>query len=318
MACRVHIDEATRTPTGTAGGSRVALPADYGECWADYTPLGDGLTAVRSEYRPGRDLAEEASQSGSGTTLVVTFALAGESGYVASKGPLLKFHAGRTTLAAFTSSTGERHIPVGTTARQLRLVFSAPAVARYLGENMADRLAYGNGVVLLGDQPTAPWCRTLLHPLLALETLPPIDRQIAALTLAAEVLRPLSEGAVATSCGLEFSAVEKLTRVRDLMHTHLDRRLTIPYLSMTVGLNEHAFKHGFRKLFGITPARYLLELRMRQAWTLLASGSRVAQAAYAVGYEHPANFSAAFTRHFGRTPKSFRGAHYDDVGPLSV
>lgn len=313
MPSRAGIDDVVGAPTAIAGASRVALPADRGACWADYTPLGEGLTVVRSEYRPVRDLAEESAQGGPGTTLVLTFGLAGESGYVARTGPTLRFRAGQTTLAAFTSSKGERRVQAGTTARQLRLVLSAPAIERYLGEDIANRLMRGEGgVVLLREEPVVPWCRALLHPLLTLEALSPMERQIAALTLAAEVLRPLSSGAPALPAGLDFAAVEKLSRARDLMHAHMDRHLTIPYLSMTVGLNEHAFKHGFRKLFGITPARYLLQLRMRQAWTLLASGSRVAQTAYAVGYEHPANFSAAFTRHFGRTPKSFRGTGKDE------
>lgn len=318
MICRARLDEATRTPTGIAGASRVALPVGYGTCWADHAPLGGGLTVVRSEYRPSHDLVEEAAQGGSGTTLVLTFGLAGESDYVPNKGTPLRFRAGRTTLAAFTSSTGERRIPAGATARQLRLVFSAPAIERYLGENITRRLVHGDGVTLLAEAPIAPWCGTLLHPLLTLETMFPMDRHIAALTLAAEVLRPLSESAVSVPAGLDCTTVEKLVRARDLMRAHMDRRLTIPYLSMTVGLNEHAFKHGFRKLFEVTPARYLLQLRMGKAWTLLASGTRVAQTAYAVGYEHPANFSAAFARYFGRTPKSFRTAADDDADPVST
>ncbi|MCK6413413.1 MAG: AraC family transcriptional regulator [Azonexus sp.] len=280
--------------------------------------MGDGLTVVRSEYRPHHDLAEEAAQSGSGTALVATFALAGESGYMARKGPVLKFRAGRATLTAFASSAGERRFLAGVTARQLRLVFSAQALERYLGEDAAGRLVSGDGVAFLGERPIEPWCRVLLHPLLALEAMSPMDRQIAALTLAAEVLRPLSAGAVSASAGLDSTSVGKLTSARDLMHTHMDRRLTIPYLCMTVGLNEHAFKHGFRKLFGITPARYLLQLRMQRAWVLLESGARVSQTAYAVGYEHPTNFSAAFARYFGRTPKSFRGAGSDDADPEST
>ncbi|MEW9900479.1 AraC family transcriptional regulator [Chitinivorax sp. PXF-14] len=273
---------------------------------------------VRSEYRPHRDLAEEAAQSGSGTTLVATFGLAGESGYVARRGPALRFGAGRATLAAFASSTGERRFLAGVTARQLRLVFSAQALERYLGDDAAGRFVSGEGVVLLGERPIEPWCRALLRPLLTLEVMSPVDRQIAALTLAAEILRPLSAVAQSASSGLDCPTIERLTRARELMHTHMDRRLTVPSMSMAVGLNEHAFKHGFRKLFGITPARYLLQSRMRQAWTLLASGVRVAQTAYAVGYEHPANFSAAFSRYFGRTPKSFRGAGDDDAEPVST
>ncbi|MDF3852258.1 helix-turn-helix domain-containing protein, partial [Achromobacter denitrificans] len=42
-------------------------------------------------------------------------------------------------------------------------------------------------------------------------------------------------------------------------------------------------------------------------WELLETGCQVAQAAYRVGYRHPANFSAAFTRFHGRAPKSVFG-----------
>jgi AraC-like DNA-binding protein len=304
---RARLGDALDAPTGIAGGRRVALPAGFGACWADYAPLGDGLTLVRSQYCPSSDLAEEAAQGGAGTTLVVTFGLAGESGYVARRGPALRFRAGHTTLAAFTSSAGERRVNAGAAVRQLRLVLAPPSLERYLGEAVAARFARRAGIEFLGERATAPWCRALLQPLLTLEALSPVDRQIAALTLAAEALRPLGADSPSAPQGLDFQTIDKLNRARDLMRAHLDRRLTIPYLCMTVGLNEHAFKHGFRDLFGLPPARYLLQLRMQRAWTLLASGARVSQAAYAAGYEHPANFSAAFARHFGRTPRSVFG-----------
>ncbi len=53
-----------------------------------------------------------------------------------------------------------------------------------------------------------------------------------------------------------------------------------------------------------TPYQMLLDIRMNKAWELLSTGLQVAQTAYAVGYEHPSNFSAAFTRFYGRSPKS--------------
>jgi AraC-like DNA-binding protein len=56
-----------------------------------------------------------------------------------------------------------------------------------------------------------------------------------------------------------------------------------------------------------TPHRMLHEIRMRKAYTLLESGCQVAQTAYQVGYKFPNNFSAAFTRFFGKSPKSVFG-----------
>lgn len=307
-ARRVRSEQVVCMPTAIAGASRLELPAVFGACWSDRTPVGDELTVVRSEYRPSSDLVEEAVQSGGVPTLVATFALAGESGYVARTGQVLGFRAGRLTLAAYASSVGERRFMAGAVARQLRLVFSSQALERYIGEDaaqqLASRLASAGRVALLDERPIEPWCRTLLAPLLGLENLSPVHRQISALTLAAEVLRPLSTQQAASLDGVGSVNAEKLLRARDLMHAHMDRRLTIPYLCTAVGLNEYAFKQGFRKQFGSTPARYLLQLRMQRAWAMLESGARVSQTAYAVGYEHPANFSVAFRNYFGRTPKS--------------
>jgi AraC-like DNA-binding protein len=287
---------------------RVALPGRFGDCWIERTALDDGLTVVHSCYRPTRELAEETVQTGSSPTLVITLGLSGESCFVAREGTRMRFRAGHTTLTAFYESRGERRFHAQGAVRQLRLVLTGAVLLRYLGEAVAARLVSRTGVRILGEHVTQPWCRALLRPLLASEATP-LDRHIASLTLAAEYLRPLMtmRAPAAFSARLGTDDIDKLQRARDLMQSHMDRALTIAYLSAAVGLNECKFKQGFRELFGAPPHRFLLELRMRRAWTLLESGSRVAQAAYAVGYEHPANFSAAFARYFGRTPKSVSG-----------
>lgn len=306
MSSRARSEDVLRLPGAAGCGTRAVLPAAFGDCWTEFAPLGEGLTLVHSLYRPSSDLTEESAQAGPGTTLVATFGISGESGYVARRGAALRFRAGHATLAAYTASAGERRVRAGAAVRQLRLVLAAPAVERYLGADVAARLACRNGVEALGERAIPPWCRALLQTLLVPERVPPLERQIAALTLAAEVLRPLSAVGEAPP-RLDGPLIEKLERARELMRAQMDRRLTIPYLCAAVGLNEQAFKLGFREAFGMPPARWLLQLRMQRAWTLLAAGMRVAQVAYAVGYEHPANFSAAFARHFGRTPKSVRG-----------
>lgn len=272
-------------------------------------PLDDGLMLVRSHCCPASELVEKIAWTEANPTLVITFGLAGESGYVGRDGSHLRFRAGYTTLAAFSSSQGERRFAADMPVRQLRLVLGETALVRYLGASAAARLAGRKGIRALGEQVTAPWCRALLRSLVEPGSASPLDLHIAALSLAGEYLRalaPLAAGAP-SSTRLTSSDVEKLAQARDLMQQQLDRALTIPYLCTAVGLNECKFKRGFRELFGITPHRLLLDMRMRRARLLLESGCQVAQVAYRVGYAHPANFSAAFTRYFGRTPKSVFG-----------
>jgi len=306
----VHATGAAGPAVPGAGATHVALPDRFGDCWIERTALDDGLTVVHSHYRPTRELAEETVQTGSSPTLVITLGLAGESGFVAREGTRLRFRAGHTTLTAFNESRGERRFNAEGAVRR-----TAPGAHRNGAVALPRRGRCGPPGQPHGRaHPSAstrrrPGRRALLRPLVASEAATPLDRHIAALTLAADYLRPLmptGASAAPSSTHLGADDIDKLQRARDLMQNHMDRALTIAYLSATVGMNECKFKQGFRELFGAPPHRFLLELRMRRAWTLLESGSRVAQAAYAVGYEHPASFSAAFARYFGRTPKSVR------------
>lgn len=270
--------------------------------------LDDGLMLVRSHCYPTRKLVETTDQTEASPTLVITFGLAGESGYLGRDGSHLRFRAGYMTLAAFSCSQGERRFAADVAVRQLRLVLSETALVRYLGAPAAARLAGRGGIRALGEQVIAPWCRALLRPLIEPGSAAPLDMHIAALGLAGEYLRPFAPlASAAPSARLSASDIEKLAQARDLMQGQMERALTIPYLCAAVGLNECKFKQGFRDLFGTSPHRFLLDLRMRRAWALLESGCQVAQAAWQVGYAHPTNFSAAFMRYFGRTPKSVSG-----------
>jgi AraC-like DNA-binding protein len=78
-------------------------------------------------------------------------------------------------------------------------------------------------------------------------------------------------------------------------------------LARQVGLNDFKLKQGFRQVFGTTVFGYLQAYRMEQARQLLWDRHvSVAGVARAIGYVSPSAFSAAFRRHFGSSPKTFR------------
>jgi AraC-like DNA-binding protein len=57
----------------------------------------------------------------------------------------------------------------------------------------------------------------------------------------------------------------------------------------------------------MTVAQYCQTQRMNEAARLLEDDSlTIYRVAELVGYEFPGNFTAAFKRHFGVSPKSFR------------
>lgn len=285
------------------GWRRVALPQELGDCRADRLELDDGLTLVHSQYIPQRDLIEENAAGYGARTLVITLAMQGVSAYRGADGAGLDFRGGHTTVTAFQRSLGERRYSGGATVSQLRLLVREPVLRRYAGDERAESLLGAGGLRCLSQGRTTPELAAAATELAS--GTDPLDAHIRALTLLSRQLRGLAPAPEAGR--LSQADIGRLEAARALMQDQMDRDLTVQYLCLATGLNEFKLKEGFRKLYGTSPHRLLTELRMRRAWELLETGCQVAQAAYRVGYRHPANFSAAFTRFHGRAPKSVFG-----------
>lgn len=309
IATRLH---ATALPPAAHGRSRQQLPASVGECFTERVALDSGLVVLRSRYRPAVDLVEEsAPPPGNASTLVVTLGLSGESGYVAADGARLGFRAGHTTVSAFRQGAGERHFRAGSSVAQLRLLVDMPLLARYLGRAPDVGPLRPGSVRELGFGPsTAASCAHAAALVRQFDAPAPdlLAMHIHALSLLAEqrsgVLGPPAAPAAG---GLPPEDVLRLEQLRDLMHAQMDRPLSLASLCAAAGMGESRLKAAWQRLFGSSPLRTLTEIRMRRARTLLEAGGQVAQVAWQVGYAHPNNFSAAFTRFHGRTPKSVAG-----------
>jgi DNA-binding response OmpR family regulator len=91
----------------------------------------------------------------------------------------------------------------------------------------------------------------------------------------------------------------------------LEQRLVEPPglqdLARQVGTNERRLNALFKQRVGLTVFDYLLELRLGQARRLLeASTQQVQQIADSVGYRNAGDFTRAFTRRFGASPRQYR------------
>lgn len=107
--------------------------------------------------------------------------------------------------------------------------------------------------------------------------------------------------------GLTRREVQRLHEAQSILHASFDRPPTIRALARQVGLNEPRLCSGFKTLFGATIYDYVLHLRMNEAMRLLRDTDRsITEIAFDVGYEYPGNFSTAFKRIFGLTPKAAR------------
>jgi AraC family transcriptional regulator of arabinose operon len=83
--------------------------------------------------------------------------------------------------------------------------------------------------------------------------------------------------------------------------------MTLDELAETADLSVSRFSELFRRRFGCSPMRYVLELRLRRAAILLNDPSlSIAQVAAGAGFQDPLYFSRRFGRHFGVSPTGYR------------
>jgi len=312
--CRLAADLPKRCQRLDDDHVRLHLPDALGNCYTEHLELEPGLSLGRLHYHPTRALIEESTGPHVGRVMVVTMGLCGTSGYLGEDASTLRFQAGHTTITAFRAIRGERRYDSAQAVSQLRLVINEAVLAKYVGRERAASILTGAGLHHLSFHPSSH--TSMAHAAALTRYMQPangdnthrLDLHIHALSLLAEQFNRLSPAAPITASSLSACDIDRIERARDLMTTQLHRPLTIAWLAASVGINEHKLKEGFRILYNATPMTLLLELRMRKAYALLESGQQVAQAGWQVGYKYPNNFSVAFTRYFGRSPKAIFGS----------
>jgi len=314
--CRLTTDQPRSCRALADGRVRLQLPDDLGNCYTEYMELEQGVLLGRLHYHPTRPLVEESNGPHAGRVMVVTFGLRGESGYRGEDTSNLLFKAGHTTITAFRALRGERHYKEDGPTSQLRLVVNEAALNKYVGPERATQLLGCAGLHRLSFHASSS--ATMAHAAALTRYMQPcamaqpnshhrLDLHIHALSLLAEQFNLLAPAKPAGAASLSADDIERIERARGILASQLHQPLTIEYLATAAGMSVHKLKEGFRYLYNSTPMGVLLELRMRKAYTLLEAGKQVAQAAWQVGYKYPNNFSVAFTRYFGRSPKSIFG-----------
>lgn len=102
-----------------------------------------------------------------------------------------------------------------------------------------------------------------------------------------------------------------LASARDYIRVHLGSPdLSLARVARAVGISERHLGRVFTDA-GTSPAKYVLETRLKRAQELLANPAHgaapIAEVAGAVGFVSAAHFSRAFRQHFGCSPRDARG-----------
>ncbi len=121
----------------------------------------------------------------------------------------------------------------------------------------------------------------------------------------------------------KFKDNEKLSKVHDIKINSYDEKLmksvieivkeqydkpnfTVDFLSNEVGLSRVHLSRKFKALTGVGPAEYIKDFRLKYAVEMLKKGSfKIADIAYAVGYQDVQYFSKTFKTKYGKSPAKY-------------
>lgn len=103
---------------------------------------------------------------------------------------------------------------------------------------------------------------------------------------------------------------DNLERVRRRIEENFGSVLANPDLARLAGLSEAGFNRAFKRHFGTTPARYVTEMRVREAARLLLQTSEsIEGVAEQTGFPNRAYLSRIFKQITGEAPAGFRRRH---------
>lgn len=101
--------------------------------------------------------------------------------------------------------------------------------------------------------------------------------------------------------------VQSVLKARLYMETHLSEKITISDLCHMLSVSPTYLKTMFRRIYGMSVHRCLMNLRMQRAGDLIRRTEQpIYQIAQMVGYEGMSQFSAAFKQYYGVTPGIFK------------
>lgn len=97
------------------------------------------------------------------------------------------------------------------------------------------------------------------------------------------------------------------TRIKKFLDENFSRQIDCNILAELSGYSYHRFRHLFKELYGLSPYKYLMQLRLQNAANMLKSTSfSISRISLETGFSDASQFCSLFRKKYGCTPGEFR------------
>lgn len=314
----VRNDEETEKAAGPYApgqGRRENLSKHEGRGYCDYVPINEDLLVNLCNRQTAADIAFNFVSEG---FLKFHYRISGTSDLLLPNGETVRVHG--PICGVLTQPKGESKGEVCVSGEHERwmTVLCSP-------QYMTEQVRINPSMLPSGLRDYAARKESSFHTLLPLES-----RMVVALNdlltndLTGELRSVYMEGKVLELISLTLNNLcggasadspksstkkerEQLRKAIHVVGQSLAEPPLLADLGAHVGMSTNRLNRLFKESVGLTYAQYVLELRMRKAHDLLRTGNHtITEIAHMLGYDYAGNFSAAFRRFFGVSPKSYK------------
>ena len=100
---------------------------------------------------------------------------------------------------------------------------------------------------------------------------------------------------------------DRISHVIDLIHTRINGDVRLKDLAARAFMSESHFSHTFKKIAGISPKRFMIDVKIGKAQELLSSTDRsIVDISDFLGFQTPQYFNRLFRKKRGCTPLQYR------------
>ena len=101
--------------------------------------------------------------------------------------------------------------------------------------------------------------------------------------------------------------VKTITGMHEYIENHLDKKLTIDFMSRKFNMSPTSFKSAFKRIYGQSVHKWIQEQRFIRAGELLTcTPLNIVDIAHSVGYDSMSQFNSVFKKKYGMTPCQYR------------